>query len=202
LARKKKKSSFGGWLIVGVVVLIFGQIFKSEDAPSSSTSSAVTSPVTSSTQASTATEPSHRAPAAQVSTSPAKQTETRYVTATSLNVRSDPSSAGKVVGKIPSGDQIAVLEARDGWLFVQSASAGRGWVSEQFTSRNRPQSIYRPPAPLAQSVPAAASGQSCSPRRTCGQISSCSAAQWYRQNCSWGGRLDRDNDGIACESLC
>ncbi|WP_207103100.1 excalibur calcium-binding domain-containing protein [Paracoccus shandongensis] len=22
------------------------------------------------------------------------------------------------------------------------------------------------------------------------------------ENCSWGGRLDRDNDGIPCESVC
>ncbi len=43
---------------------------------------------------------------------------------------------------------------------------------------------------------------SCSPRRTCSQIGSCEEARWYLQNCSWGGRLDRDNDGIPCESIC
>ncbi|WP_246677579.1 excalibur calcium-binding domain-containing protein [Mesorhizobium sp. B2-3-12] len=48
----------------------------------------------------------------------------------------------------------------------------------------------------------AQSGYSCEPRRTCKQIGSCDEAQWYLQNCSWGGRLDRDGDGVACESLC
>lgn len=48
----------------------------------------------------------------------------------------------------------------------------------------------------------AQSGYSCEPRRTCKQISSCEEAQWYLQNCSWGGKLDRDNDGVACETLC
>ncbi|WP_196813686.1 thermonuclease family protein [Mesorhizobium sp. L2C066B000] len=48
----------------------------------------------------------------------------------------------------------------------------------------------------------AQSGYSCQPRRTCSQIGSCDEAQWYLQNCSWGGKLDRDKDGIACESLC
>lgn len=48
----------------------------------------------------------------------------------------------------------------------------------------------------------AQSGFSCEPRRTCSQISSCDEAQWYLQNCSWGGKLDRDRDGIACETLC
>lgn len=43
---------------------------------------------------------------------------------------------------------------------------------------------------------------SCSPRRTCSQIESCQEAHWYLANCSWGGRLDRDNDGIPCESIC
>lgn len=43
---------------------------------------------------------------------------------------------------------------------------------------------------------------SCSPRRTCSQIGSCQEARWYLANCSWGGRLDRDNDGIPCESIC
>ena len=43
---------------------------------------------------------------------------------------------------------------------------------------------------------------SCSPRRTCSQIGSCDEARWYLQNCPWGGKLDRDNDGIPCESIC
>lgn len=48
----------------------------------------------------------------------------------------------------------------------------------------------------------AQSGYTCEPRRTCSQISSCEEANWYLQNCSWGGKLDRDKDGIPCESLC
>ncbi|WP_407046144.1 excalibur calcium-binding domain-containing protein [Mesorhizobium abyssinicae] len=44
----------------------------------------------------------------------------------------------------------------------------------------------------------AQSGYSCEPRRTCKQIGSCDQAQWYLQNCSWGGKLDRDSDGVAC----
>ena len=48
----------------------------------------------------------------------------------------------------------------------------------------------------------AQSGYSCELRRTCKQIASCEEAQWYLQNCTWGGKLDRDNDGVACETLC
>ncbi|MET3524101.1 thermonuclease family protein [Mesorhizobium abyssinicae] len=45
-------------------------------------------------------------------------------------------------------------------------------------------------------------GYSCQPRRTCPQISSCAEANWYLANCSWGSKLDRDNDGLPCESQC
>lgn len=48
----------------------------------------------------------------------------------------------------------------------------------------------------------AQSGYSCEPRRTCSQIGSCEEANWYLQNCSWGGKLDRDKDGVPCETLC
>lgn len=55
--------------------------------------------------------------------------------------------------------------------------------------------ILQSPIEVAQSY-------SCSPRLTCGKINSCEEAQWYLNNCSWGGKLDRDNDGSPCESLC
>ncbi|RWM29796.1 MAG: thermonuclease family protein [Mesorhizobium sp.] len=48
----------------------------------------------------------------------------------------------------------------------------------------------------------AQTGYSCEPRRYCSQISSCEEARWYLANCSWGGKLDRDKDGIPCEGLC
>ncbi|MER8692106.1 excalibur calcium-binding domain-containing protein [Mesorhizobium opportunistum] len=47
-----------------------------------------------------------------------------------------------------------------------------------------------------------AQSYSCQPRLTCSQISSCDEAQWYLTNCPWGRKLDRDGDGIACETLC
>ncbi|RVD18167.1 MAG: thermonuclease family protein [Mesorhizobium sp.] len=47
-----------------------------------------------------------------------------------------------------------------------------------------------------------AQSYSCQRRRKCSQISSCDEAQWYLSNCPWGGKLDRDGDGVACETLC
>lgn len=47
-----------------------------------------------------------------------------------------------------------------------------------------------------------AASWSCSPRKICGRIGSCEEAYWYYHNCSWGGRLDGDKDGVPCESIC
>ena len=43
---------------------------------------------------------------------------------------------------------------------------------------------------------------SCAPKKKCSQIRSCEEAYWYLNQCSWGGKLDRDKDGIPCESIC
>jgi hypothetical protein len=47
-----------------------------------------------------------------------------------------------------------------------------------------------------------AASWSCNPRKTCSRIGSCDEAYWHYRNCSWGGRLDGDNDGVPCESIC
>lgn len=65
-----------------------------------------------------------------------------------------------------------------------------------------PQSTIAPdiaPSALTQLV---AASLSCTPRKTCTRIGSCDEAYWYFVNCSWGSKLDGDNDGIPCESLC
>ncbi|MBU1173896.1 MAG: excalibur calcium-binding domain-containing protein [Alphaproteobacteria bacterium] len=56
-------------------------------------------------------------------------------------------------------------------------------------------------APL-DAVSIVAQSWSCNPRKTCGKIGSCDEAYWYYINCSWGGRLDGDGDGVPCESIC
>lgn len=43
---------------------------------------------------------------------------------------------------------------------------------------------------------------SCPSRQYCNRIGSCEEAQWYLANCSWGGALDGDGDGVPCGALC
>lgn len=59
----------------------------------------------------------------------------------------------------------------------------------------------RPDSSLGGSSSSSGSSYSCSVRKTCGQMSSCAEAEFHLSECG-NGRLDRDNDGVPCESLC
>lgn len=51
------------------------------------------------------------------------------------------------------------------------------------------------------STPSLPTGFSCDTRKTCGQMSSCEEAYYHLLQCG-NGRLDGDNDGVPCESIC
>jgi uncharacterized protein YgiM (DUF1202 family) len=52
------------------------------------------------------------------------------VTASSLNVRAEPTKTGMVLGSLKKGTEVRVLEEKDGWKRVQSdGAAPEGWVS-------------------------------------------------------------------------
>ena len=182
-----RKSRVGLWLVLGLIIMCVVQIAQPPDSSSPTTA---TRPASSAGKTPSGTTP------AQVNT-----IEIRFVTATSLNMRSGPDTSSSVLSALPSGTSVNVVERQNGWLLVSLSPSVRGWISEQYTALTKPQRVYTPPARISQPVQSA-SGLSCGSRRTCGQIGSCRAAQWYLQNCSWGGRLDRDSDGLACETLC
>src|SRR3989344_92064 len=54
-------------------------------------------------------------------------------------------------------------------------------------------------APTASS--GGSGGYSCAGKTTCGQMSSCAEAQFYLSSCGVSS-LDRDGDGVPCETLC
>lgn len=47
------------------------------------------------------------------------------------NVRSQPSTSSRVVGKVSYGDTLKTLERRTGWVKVQRDGGIRGWISRQ-----------------------------------------------------------------------
>ncbi|MEI9402083.1 excalibur calcium-binding domain-containing protein [Mesorhizobium argentiipisi] len=93
--------------------------------------------------------------------------------------------------------QQATAEAAKVGIWVGKFQAPWEWRAEHAGA-----APSRQPLGIISRKLVAQSGYSCEPRRTCKQVGSCDEAQWYLQNCSWGGKLDRDGDGVACETLC
>jgi len=58
-----------------------------------------------------------------------------------------------------------------------------------------------PPAPSSPPAPPSPSEFSCSPRKTCGEMISCDEAYFHLNRCKVM-RLDHDQDGVPCESVC
>ncbi|MES0179665.1 excalibur calcium-binding domain-containing protein [Mesorhizobium sp. M0025] len=94
-------------------------------------------------------------------------------------------------------EQQASAEAAKVGLWVGKFQTPWDWRAGH--ADNKAPAVSQPLGIIKRQV---AQSYSCQPRRTCPQISSCAEANWYLANCSWGGKLDRDSDGIPCESLC
>jgi len=57
----------------------------------------------------------------------------QIVTAKSLNVRAIPTTKGTVLGTLKKGQEVRVLEEKNGWKKVQSdGAAPEGWVAGEY----------------------------------------------------------------------
>lgn len=72
----------------------------------------------------------------------------------------------------------------------------RKMSADQRQAKRETKTVKLNPAPVAS-----APGYSCSARKTCGQMSSCEEAKFHLNQCG-NTRLDRDQDGVPCESIC
>ncbi|HEY8341664.1 MAG TPA: N-acetylmuramoyl-L-alanine amidase, partial [Calditerricola sp.] len=86
-------------------------------------------------------------------TTPSAKTAT--VTASRLNVRSGPGTQYAVIGSLPNGTRVTVLEERTGWWRVQTGSL-TGWVASQYlradTGTPALPAPSTPPAPIPQPI--------------------------------------------------
>lgn len=58
------------------------------------------------------------------------------VTASTLNVRRQPSTTADVLQKVAKGDRLTLLSVGNDWMQVQLANGSRGWVSSDFVTRD------------------------------------------------------------------
>lgn len=190
-----KRSSGGGCGLLGIISLVFfiGWCSSNPRVPQSPTANSASS-----------------FPAAL---------DWQYVSAGSLNCRAEPSERANRVASLSQGDSVGVQETRGGWSLV-AANGNECWVAAQHLSPEAPVSEPPPlqayseasesgPADVGDSSygasqrPERSSGAAfqCGSKRVCGQMDSCDEAYFHLNQCGLG-RLDRDNDGVPCESIC
>ena len=91
------------------------------------------------------------------------------VTTQTLNVRKEASVDAELVGQVPMGDELSVLEEGDGWVKV-SVSAGDGWVSMDYVTLKtdfvQAESKAEEEARLAREEAARAAARAASARNT------------------------------------
>lgn len=74
--------------------------------------------------------------------------------------------------------------------------AARDQRQEKRDASSAPITERRPSTPISSS-----SAYNCSTRKTCSQMTNCEEARYHLNECGNSG-LDRNNDGVPCESLC
>lgn len=138
-------------------------------------------------------------------------------------VQQDQDRYGRIVGRVYQGSiDVNAEQVKRGmaWVYVRYAndptlfpmeraarSARRGlWADPhpqapwdyRHGKRNGSSSSTSTTAPRSMKANA---GMHCGSKRYCGQMRDCAEARFYLTQCGLG-RLDRDRDGVPCESLC
>jgi TonB family protein len=72
-----------------------------------------------------------------------KVTGTVHVTASALNVRSEPSFEGEIIAQVKTGTELGVLRSDESWVKVRLASGETGWVASRFVSDDAPSSTTK-----------------------------------------------------------
>lgn len=119
--------------------------------------------------------------------------QTRYTHGV-VNLRKGPDTSYDLLGSVPVNADLQVVGKSGEWYLIRHN--GRevfiaGWLT--FDAPLQQQSSQ----PAAPQQP----GFSCSPRKSCGQMSSCAEARFYLTQCQRGD-LDHDSDGTPCETIC
>jgi cell wall-associated NlpC family hydrolase len=81
------------------------------------------------------------------------------VTATHLNLRAGPGTNYRVLGSVPGGTKLKILQQQSGWYKVQTPKGVIGWSSSRYVSAGAAAKPASKQAPRAQSTAAPASAR-------------------------------------------
>jgi hypothetical protein len=59
------------------------------------------------------------------------------VTASTLNVRREPTTTADIVSQTKRGDHLTIVSVGNDWMQVELANGNRGWVSAQYVTRDQ-----------------------------------------------------------------
>ncbi len=150
----------------------------------------------------------------------AQEGVTYYVNVRAAKVRAEPKVKAKVIATLARGKSVEVLEVvvgdlvshvdtwykvnvagKDGYilssLLTDHAPAVKPATNSGSTNQSTPTNT---PAPVSPIPPPAPAGVSCGGATTCSQMTSCDQA--YACMNAGNRKLDRDKDGVPCESIC
>jgi len=159
----KRGSSWGGWIVAGLVILGLSQCFSSTSRPPSSNTARPNVVAPAPNQPTAPSSPT-AGPGDRIAATPpvvlptpsrVVAPEVRYVTASALNIRAEPSTVASIVGSLSNGASITVHERAGDWLRITGPRPTlTGWVHGDYTSATRPTVPVAQPAPVvAQPVP-------------------------------------------------
>lgn len=141
----------------------------------------------------------------------AQDTQTYYVKVSSAKVRAEANTRATVVVTLRRNAAVEVIEEVEGtrvsgstvWYHV-TVGTKEGYLHSSLVTTTVPATTATTSQAVSTPVPTQAivtrGGASCNGATTCGQMVSCEQAR----ACLAAGRssLDRDNDGVPCESIC
>ena len=78
------------------------------------------------------------------------------MTATSLNIRSAPSTNGILLGSFAQGQQVTIAAQEGEWLRVSLRGGQQGWINSRYVSETAPAPAQPTPTPPALSGPSRA----------------------------------------------
>lgn len=147
--------------------------------------------------------------------------DTLYAKQRGVRVRSEPSTSAALVTSLARGTAVTVIREESGtrvsgstvWYYV-STGLYQGYIHSSLLTNVAPAAppssgsgngsgpaLQSTPAPLVeQPVAPPPAGASCGGATKCGQMTSCEQARACLA--AGNGRLDGDNDGTPCESIC
>ncbi|MGK2927146.1 MAG: thermonuclease family protein [Lysobacterales bacterium] len=125
------------------------------------------------------------------------------VNGTDVNAALVASGAAWVYRQYSKDTQLLALEAearaaQRGLWALPEALRTPPWEWRRAQREGKAASAASPAPPRPATT---GSGFSCSQRKTCGQMASCAEADYHLLQCG-NTRLDRNNDGVPCETIC